>query len=635
MRRSPTPYESLMKDTAVFDEIRESVSTMKKKLPVVEAQIKTANEMSFYGKAFSLDRRAIVNYMDEMPNSEARIDSPDRISEAIVLFQGRPAILIQNGVFQDAGSQTWNDRLSPHKAKLKKVIPSVGRVELVNHADFSWVGTAWVIDEKVLITNRHVASVFAKKQGSRFVIVQNSFGQDVTAKVDFREEYQVSEAFEVEVENVLFMAEANGPDAAFLLLKDHAKLPDPITLAARDASQHDPVAVLGYPALDTRNDGPIMSRIFADVFDVKRMAPGEVSFVESGKNIFEHDCSTLGGNSGSPVINYETGEAVGLHFSGRFGVANFAVKASAVKQLLTRVSPTSVSVTGDPDERRTAADYDDREGFQEGFLGTQAKFKVPFPELGDLEEDAVTVAPRGRGIDRFALHYTHFSVVMCKSRRSAFYTAVNIDGSADVTIRRRNTTWLLDPRIPKDDQIGNEFYASNKIDRGHLVRRNDPVWGSSAEAAQAENDTFHYTNAAPQHQDLNQKEWLKLEDHLLNNANARDLKISVFTGPIFSESDIEYREVQIPEQFWKVVAMVAPGGTLHATAYLLSQRQFLDDLEFVFGKFRTYQTSIAKIEELTGLSFGKLSQHDPLNGTESVGGGQPMMLIEGMDSIVL
>ncbi len=634
MRRSPTPYESLMKDTAVFDEIRESVGTMRKKHPV-DAQIEIANEMSFYGKAFSLDRRAIIHYMDEMPNSEARIDSPDRISEAIVLFQGRPAILIQDGVFQDAGSQTWNDRLSPHKAKLKKVIPSVGRVELVNHSDFSWVGTAWVIDERVLITNRHVASVFARKQGSRFVIVQNSFGQNVVAKVDFREEYQVSEAFEVEVENVLFMAEANGPDAAFLLLKDHAKLPAPIALAARDASQHDPVAVLGYPALDTRNDGPIMSRIFSDVFDVKRMAPGEVSFVESGRNVFEHDCSTLGGNSGSPVINYETGEAVGLHFSGRFGVANFAVKASAVRQLLTRVSPASVSVAGDPPERRTAADYSDREGFQENFLGSHAKLKVPFPELGDLEEDAVTVSSRGRGIDRFALHYTHFSVVMSKSRRTAFYTAVNIDGNAEVIIRRRNTPWLIDPRISEDHQVGNAFYSSNKIDRGHLVRRNDPVWGSNAEARQAENDTFHYTNAAPQHQDLNQKTWLQLEDHLLNNTNAKDLKISVFTGPVFSEADIEYRGVQIPEQFWKVVAMVAPGGTLHATAYLLSQRQFLDDLEFVFGKFRTYQTSVAKIEELTGLSFGKLSQHDPLNGTESADGGRPMIMLDGLESIVL
>ena len=634
MRRSPTPYESLMKDTAVFSELRESIGSVRKK-HAVDAHIEIANEMTAYGKAFSVDRKAIIDYMDGMPDTEARIDSADRISEAIVLFQGRPAILIQNGMFQDAGSATWNDRLSPHKAKLKKIIPSVGRVELLNHSDFTWVGTAWVIDEKVLITNRHVASVFAKRQGSRFVIVQNAFGKDVVAKVDFREEYKVSDAFEVEVANVLFISESNGPDAAFLLLKDHSDLPAPIPLTSRDAGQHDPVAVLGYPALDTRNDGPIMSRIFSDVFDVKRMAPGEVSFVESGKNVFEHDCSTLGGNSGSPVINYETGEAVGLHFSGKFGVSNFAVKASAIKQLLTRVSPTSVRMTGGFTEGRSAADYRDREGYQESFLGSQAKVRVPFPELGDLEDDAVEVVSRGRGIDRFALHYTHFSVVMCKSRRTAFYTAVNIDGNAEVTIRRRNTTWQIDPRISEDDQVGSAFYSNNKIDKGHLVRRNDPVWGSNSEAQQAENDTFHYTNAAPQHQDLNQKEWLQLEDYLLNNANAQDLKVTVFTGPVFGESDIEYRGVQLPEQFWKVVAMVAPGGTLHATAYLLSQRQFLDDLEFVFGKFRTYQTSVAKIEELTGLSFGKLSRHDPLNGTESVDGGQPMMLLDGLESIVL
>ena len=39
----------------------------------------------------------------------------------------------------------------------------------------------------------------------------------------------------------------------------------------------------------------------------------------------EHDCSTLGGNSGSPVVDLETHQVIGLHFGGRFGVRNYAV----------------------------------------------------------------------------------------------------------------------------------------------------------------------------------------------------------------------------------------------------------------------------------------------------------------------
>jgi endonuclease G len=38
-----------------------------------------------------------------------------------------------------------------------------------------------------------------------------------------------------------------------------------------------------------------------------------------------HDCTTLGGNSGSAVIDVATGLVVGLHFGGEYVVANYAV----------------------------------------------------------------------------------------------------------------------------------------------------------------------------------------------------------------------------------------------------------------------------------------------------------------------
>ncbi|MEO0834626.1 MAG: DNA/RNA non-specific endonuclease [Cyanobacteria bacterium J06642_3] len=125
------------------------------------------------------------------------------------------------------------------------------------------------------------------------------------------------------------------------------------------------------------------------------------------------------------------------------------------------------------------------------------------------------------------------------------------------------------------------------------------------------------TNAAPQHKDLNQRIWLELENYLLDNANNRDLKISVFTGCIFNPRDIEYRGVKIPEEFWKVVVMVNKvTGQLHATGYILSQRRFIDNLEFVFGGFKTYQVTITSIEAETGLNFGNLKNFDPLRENE-------------------
>ncbi|MGZ0168682.1 MAG: DNA/RNA non-specific endonuclease [Planctomycetales bacterium] len=73
---------------------------------------------------------------------------------------------------------------------------------------------------------------------------------------------------------------------------------------------------------------------------------------------------------------------------------------------------------------------------------------------------------------------------------------------------------------------------------------------------------------------------MSLEDHLLGNANERDLRISVFTGPVYSESDPIYRGSNIPQEFWKAVAMISPAGNLHATAYRSSQQSMLDDVEF-------------------------------------------------------
>jgi endonuclease G len=37
----------------------------------------------------------------------------------------------------------------------------------------------------------------------------------------------------------------------------------------------------------------------------------------------------------------------------------------------------------------------------------------------------------------------------------------------------------------------------------------------------------------------------------------------------------------------------------------------------MFGPFRTYQVPIGRVESMTGLSFGNLSDFDPLAGTEA------------------
>jgi endonuclease G, mitochondrial len=272
---------------------------------------------------------------------------------------------------------------------------------------------------------------------------------------------------------------------------------------------------------------------------------------------------------------------------------------------------------------RIDPDYASRRGYDPAFLGADSD-PVPLPSLpDDLLAKAVRM-PSATGEPSYVLPYHHFSVVMNKDRRLAFYTAVNVDGRLSQRLKREPDRWFLDPRVPASEQTGEAVYAENDLDRGHLVRRLDPAWGRSRGIAKpANDDTFHFTNCTPQHKDFNQNKttWAGLENYILENAANRDLKVSVFNGPVFASDDDEYRGVRLPRQFWKVVVMAKQTGQLSATAYLLSQESLLTGLEvaeeFSYGAYRAYQVPVSRIEDLTGLSFDGLRDFDPLGALEA------------------
>jgi len=258
--------------------------------------------------------------------------------------------------------------------------------------------------------------------------------------------------------------------------------------------------------------------------------------------------------------------------------------------------------------------YDDREGYDPDFLMPAAR--VPLPALAAAKKpDAAKVAGGGTH-----LHYTNFSVMISKSRRMCVYSACNIDGKQRKKSPRSNQ-WRRDPRVKLELQILEECYGRDQdgfFSRGHMTRREDPVWGPKAMAVVAEKDTFHVTNAVPQMQGHNGAIWLSLEDHVLQNADKADQKVSVFTGPVLKKSDPVIHDVKIPVQLWKVVAFVRPKTKqLAAVAYLDSQAEFLPDTggpSFVWGQFKGLQVPVARITQLTGLNFGPLKNADVLAG---------------------
>lgn len=259
-------------------------------------------------------------------------------------------------------------------------------------------------------------------------------------------------------------------------------------------------------------------------------------------------------------------------------------------------------------EAASAASLAGRAGYDPVFLGP----RVPLPLPTDPDITTVT------------LPYTHFSVVLRPDRRLATATAVAIDGHQLVDLDR-DDRWQLDPRVPEEHQAGKELYRANDFDKGHLVRRLDPVWGQSHVAKAANADTFHYTNAAPQHSRFNQSKelWQGLENFLLGHAATFDRRLVVLTGPVLRPEDPRYRGVQIPLTFWKVTGFVQD-GVLASTAYVLDQSPDLPDAVSALaeaeaadqppplGEFRTFQVPVADVAQLTGLDFGPLPAADLL-----------------------
>lgn len=248
-------------------------------------------------------------------------------------------------------------------------------------------------------------------------------------------------------------------------------------------------------------------------------------------------------------------------------------------------------------------------GYDPRFLGVE----VPLP-----------LAPAGRPVVR--LDYTHFTVLLDPVRRLAAATAVVVDGGSLLDLERGDD-WHLDPRVPEVEQAGPEVYSGNDLDRGHLVRRRDPVWGDPATAARANRETFVYTNAAPQAGQFNQSRqlWAGLEDYLLGHARTYAERLAVMTNPVLADDDPPYRGVLVPRLFWKVAGWCdGAAGELAATAYVLDQTPQLDDIDLrtvraaaagdppPLGPYRTYQVPVADVAALTGLDLGPLVAADRL-----------------------
>jgi endonuclease G len=262
--------------------------------------------------------------------------------EAIIRREGRPVLFVRGDRIDGPPPGFWKPRVDGARARLEPLLPAVGRVDLARHPRLKWAGTAWLVAPEVVVTNRHVASLFAAPSQGAFVLSPDPYGHPVGVGVDFRHEHESQARRSFPLVRVLHVEESTPgrPDVALLQIarrgEDDERLAAPIALSEVDPAPDAVLAAVGYPAWDgDRNDAAVMASIFDGVYDVKRFHPGEV--MEVKPDWFHHDCSTLGGNSGSVLLDFATGKALGLHYAGLYEDRNFAVKASTLAELLHRL----------------------------------------------------------------------------------------------------------------------------------------------------------------------------------------------------------------------------------------------------------------------------------------------------------
>ncbi|HYS87696.1 MAG TPA: serine protease [Bradyrhizobium sp.] len=313
--------------------------------------------------AKGLRRLAKLPELAEAPTTEG-LPAPELELESIVQRIGRPVLGISGGSvdlnIEEPESAVWKSRLQQSAAALGPAIATVGRVEATNWPlGLPYIGTGWLIDQDLIVTNRHVALEFAERGQTGFTF-QLGFDRrnPVAVDIDFLEEIGNAATAQFTISEIFFIASDTGPDVAFVKLQPNqiAQLAQPIKLSQQLLPGQTMVAVVGYPGRDPRiPDQDLMAKIFGNVFDKKRLAPGFITGLEN--NALMHDCTTLGGNSGSAVIDMLTGEAAALHFSGVFLKTNYGVPAPVVSTLLKRARQTA-AITVSTDSNTGIANSD-------------------------------------------------------------------------------------------------------------------------------------------------------------------------------------------------------------------------------------------------------------------------------------
>ncbi|MEU7532077.1 trypsin-like peptidase domain-containing protein [Saccharothrix sp. NPDC042600] len=283
-----------------------------------------------------------------------------RTLEAVVRADGsRPTLFVRDDRVDEAHPMIgrWAGAVAAAREALRPVLQAVGRIQPDNATGDNFFGTGWVVDAEngLVLTNLHVMEVMWRRLRQAVAPTDTGFRVLDGAHVDFAAESGRTRTRRFRVVEARSSG-VDGPDyarldAAVLRIEpiEHP-VPQAVPVLADPDGPNGVLASLctvGYPGRPAYQAGThegidwawVNNALFGHRYGVKRLAPGTAhrppGFTGAGQDprawVFGHDCTTLGGSSGSPVVAWlgDAPGAFGLHFAGASADTNLAHAVSA------------------------------------------------------------------------------------------------------------------------------------------------------------------------------------------------------------------------------------------------------------------------------------------------------------------
>ena len=286
-------------------------------------------------------KRAIEELKQAGVNASLTPPQEDALEAIVEQGGSRPTVPVSD----DGGIDLADERLGQWQSLAKKfatqisvVASAVGRIDV----DGQHAGTGFVVKDGVILTNRHVLQALAEPDGAGGW----TFRGQPTITFDAEPAQTRARQFAIRKKVVLtgaqpidpFSLDFNKLDFAILECEvdGSAGFPAPLPLESDPdkVTVGRPIFAIGYAAPPPHGvySSEVLNRLFSHRYGVKRFSPGEIdrgmgsAADATGETVFAHDATTLGGNSGSCLVDFGNDGrlVVGLHFAGAPKKANYA-----------------------------------------------------------------------------------------------------------------------------------------------------------------------------------------------------------------------------------------------------------------------------------------------------------------------